>query len=55
VRGKILRLLLKNKVLAESELSNYFPDTSVDVLKILKDLIKEGFLKKENNNYTLTK
>jgi A/G-specific adenine glycosylase len=55
VRGKILRLLLKNKVLAEPELLNYFPDTSVDVLKILKDLIKEGFLKKENNNYTLTK
>jgi A/G-specific adenine glycosylase len=53
VRGKILKLLINNKSLSESELLHHFSNSSIDVLKVLKVLIKEGFIKKENKIYTL--
>ncbi len=53
VRGKILKLLINKKSLSESEIRHHFSNSSVDVLKVLKVLIEEGFLKKEKKRYTL--
>ncbi|MFW9950606.1 MAG: A/G-specific adenine glycosylase [Candidatus Thorarchaeota archaeon] len=53
IRGQILKLLIDNKFLSESDLLKILSKSTNDILKILKVLIKEGFIKKVNKTYSL--
>lgn len=44
IRGRILELLLANKKISEVTLMNFFPNPPEQIQKVIRALIKEGFL-----------
>jgi A/G-specific adenine glycosylase len=55
IRGKILKLLIKDKVLLKSEICSKLKLEANKLDKILNQLMKEGFIKKEKKGITLVK
>lgn len=53
IRGNILKLLLENKSLMESELIKKLKINPELLSEILSLLIKEGFIKQEDNQYSI--
>ncbi|MFX1269114.1 MAG: A/G-specific adenine glycosylase, partial [Promethearchaeota archaeon] len=54
IRGEILKILLKEKALKEMDLIQKIDKNSERVKKILNTMSKEGFIKKSNQNYTIS-
>jgi A/G-specific adenine glycosylase len=54
IRGKILKFLIESSSLTESELIKKLKIEPKMVKEILKLLIKEGFIKQENNQFSIT-
>jgi A/G-specific adenine glycosylase len=55
IRGSILKLLLKEFSLEDEEIFGYIAEDPYRVRKILGDLEREGFIKNNNNHFTLSK
>ena len=53
VRGKILKLLVASNNLAESDFLKELKINSEKLKAIINQLIKEGFIKKEKNRFSI--
>jgi len=54
IRGKILKLLIENENLTKPEILRELEINSKKLNEILNLLIKEGFIKQENNQFSIT-
>ncbi|TXT56298.1 MAG: A/G-specific adenine glycosylase [Promethearchaeota archaeon] len=55
IRGKVLKLLMKKPEFTEKEIIKSLDFKEARIKKVLSDLHKEGFLKKEDNKITIPK
>ncbi len=56
IRGEFLKILIKKKVLSESEIRKQFKNINYQKMKqILNQLEKEGFIRKEENAFKIVK
>ena len=55
IRGSILKLLLKEYSLEDKEIFGYVAEDPYRVRKILGDLEREGFIRSNNNRFSLSK
>lgn len=53
IRGKILKLLIANNILTEPEILNELEINTKKLKEILTLLIKEGFIKQENQGFSI--
>jgi len=53
IRGKILKLLIANSIITEAEILNELKINSKKLQEILTLLIKEGFIKQENQKFSI--
>jgi len=54
IRGKILKVLLEKQSVAEIDLKKLFKAKPERIKKILDRMVKEGFIKKINNKYSIS-
>ncbi len=55
IRGKILNIFLNNKTLSKEQINEMLEFQSERIEKVLKQMVKEGFLQKEDTIYSISK